>query len=589
MSRSTRFTLLAVALVLVIGGGLFAVVRNFARHENARQAEYKMRPRVTLTRPAADAERVVPVTGIVAEITIPTSAGVDPSTLAAGVTVVRERDGQTVPALANTTGAGDAIIIKPLHLLDPGERYTFNVTEQLKDTSGASFVPYSMSFRVATDFKLETFPAAFKKVKLDVSLDRNSFTALALGPDGSLYAGTFAGMIMRYKINADGTLTALPPIATVLKANHGPRLVTGIQFDPKSTAAAPVLWVSHGQFVAPNDKNLIEGADDWTGKISRISGSDLSKYQDVVVNLPRAWKDHLNFQLRFGPDGAIYFDQGSHTSNGAPDRKWGFRPERKLSGAMLRLDVSKIKALPLDVKTEEGGTYDPAAPDAPLTLYATGVRSGYSLLWHSNGHLYTAVNGAAGNDGHAPASPDGTTPGIANVKATMDDVLLDVKPGFYYGQPNPTRGQYALMGANPTDARDPEEVPEYPVGVQPDPNYHLPAFVFGKNYSANGLIEYHAPAGSDAKANSLDGFILTTRYSDGDDILALRLDSQGRVVESIAGLNGCTEFSDPLDLIEDPKTGNIYVAEYKGRTIALLKPVPGGESHAAWRIPNTTR
>ena len=35
------------------------------------------------------------------------------------------------------------------------------------------------------------------------------------------------------------------------------------------------------------------------------------------------------------------------------------------------------------------------APDAPLTLYASGVRVGYDMLWHSNGSLYTAVNGSA--------------------------------------------------------------------------------------------------------------------------------------------------------------------------------------------------
>ena len=42
-------------------------------------------------------------------------------------------------------------------------------------------------------------------------------------------------------------------------------------------------------------------------------------------------------------------------------------------------------------------------------------------------------------------------------------------------------------------------------------------------------------------------------------------------------------FSDPLDIVEDLQTGNLYVAEYAGRQITLLVPKPGAVSKRAFR------
>ena len=42
----------------------------------------------------------------------------------------------------------------------------------------------------------------------------------------------------------------------------------------------------------------------------------------------------MNNQIAFGPDGCVYWSQGSHTAMGAPDQKWGGnRVERLLSAA----------------------------------------------------------------------------------------------------------------------------------------------------------------------------------------------------------------------------------------------------------------
>jgi hypothetical protein len=83
--------------------------------------------------------------------------------------------------------------------------------------------------------------------------------------------------ILRYKVAADGTLSAPSIIPTIQQANQGPRLITGLRFDPSSTPENLVLWVSHGAMA-------LEKAPHWTGKISRLTGSSLSACQDVVIH-----------------------------------------------------------------------------------------------------------------------------------------------------------------------------------------------------------------------------------------------------------------------------------------------------------------
>lgn len=582
-------TAFAVVALVVISVVTWRGAQRFGQRELAIAKAEAERPSVTGTRPAAGDGAVLPNAFVSCDVNLPTpGAGIDVKTMSdrsvrlykAGVT------DRPIPARLNSSGAGDAIVLQPTALLEPGTRYVFEVTDQLKDTAGGAFKPFRMMFTTASVTRTESYPVAFEKLQMPHTqvlmpgTDMPSaYTSLAFGPDGRLYAGTFDGRIMRFDVAEDGTLSPPEAITTVQQANQGPRIVTGLVFDPRSTAAEPILWVGHGQMAF--NEGRIEGADDWTGKISMLSGSSLSSYQDVVVNLPRAWKDHLNFQMAFGPDGAIYFCQGSHTSTGADDKKWNFRPERLLTAAVLRLDPAKLKQTPLDVKTEEGGTYDPSAPDAPLTVYATGVRSGFDLLWHSNGKLYTGLNGAAagGNTPGIDANANGqSVPAIFDIRETTHDLLLSIERGGYYGHPNPVRRQFVLMGGNPTPAADPQEISSYPVGIRPEPDFKLPAYDFGFNVSPNGLCEYRGGAFD----GRLDGCILVTRYSGGKDVIVLRPGPDGRVVEATTNIDGLTGFADPLDIVQHPRTGLLYVAEYSGRQITLLRPRPGATSAAVF-------
>jgi len=583
MKTNYLVTAVAVATIGVSSVLLYQAANKFGQREVAMAKAEGVRPAVTFTRPGTGESGVLPNAFISCDVILPnTGAGVDASTMnESSVRLLKADTMLPVKSRLNTSGAGDAIVLQPLELLSPKTQYIFEVNDKLRDTRGASFRPYKFTFTTAAVSRTESFPVAFEKVSMPATKVMmpgrdmpSAYTGLAFGPDGKLYAGTFDGRIFCFEVKADGTLGNPQTISTIQAAAQGPRIITGITFDPKSSASDPILWVGHGQMAF--NEGRIEGADDWTSKISVLSGPSLSSCQDVVINLPRAFKDHLNFQMAFGPDGALYFCHGSNTSNGEPDKKWNFRPERLLTAATLRLDPKLIKQTPLDVKTEDGGTYNPSVADAPLTIYATGVRSGFDLLWHSNGNLYTGLNGAAAG-GNAPgnaAAGKPVVPPIYDIKETTHDLLLKIERGKYYGHPNPIRGEFVLMGGNPTKDADTQEIKSYPVGVNPELNFAPPVFDFGYSVSPNGLTEYRG----NAFGGKLNGKILVTRYSGGKDIIVLTPAADGSIAEATTGIDGFTQFSDPLDIVQHPSTGNLYVAEYGGRQITLLRPNEKGVS-----------
>src|SRR5680860_157694 len=323
------------------------------------------------------------------------------------------------------------------------------------------------------------------------------------------------------------------------------RLIIGLVFDPSSTADNLVAYITHS-------KASITGGPEWDGKLTKLSGPDLSTVEDVLIHLPRSVNDHLTNSIIFDSQGDMFINQGSNSAGGAPDGNWGNRPERILSGAVLKLELDKLpNSLPLSVYTTDdiavingaptgsltmsNGTYNPYATNSPLTIFATGIRNAYDLVWHSNGWLYVPTNGTAGNNNSSPNSPstadytlarriDGLTtlPSVPalNGGETQKDWLFKTKGGSYHGHPNPYRGEFVLNHGGISYSGLPgqaetsyTDVAKYPDNLQPDPNYREPAFDFGKNKSPDGAIEYK----SDAFGGKLQGLLMVVRFSGQDD------------------------------------------------------------------------
>lgn len=344
--------------------------------------------------------------------------------------------------------------------------------------------------------------------------------------------------------------------------------------------------------------------------MTRLSGPNLETVQDVVIGLPRSSKDHVTNSVAFNPaePGVVYFIQGSNTAMGAPDSSWLWQPERVLSGAVLRLDTNLLGSLPLNVQTEDGGSYNPFAPNAPLTIYATGTRNSYDLVWHSNGNLYVPANGSRYGgvvprynsipgtcenriDGRPYTGPildspsdvpdaeyltaGGRTDGW-EIDQTLHDYLFKIEEGGYYGTPNPARCEWILNGGGVgLPGRPTTEVEQYPDTVAPDPNYRGPAGDFGEGISPNGAIEYKGDA-----FPALKGRLLVTRYSRYDDVVGVTFGADGNETAQTPIVLTDPSFLDPLDITESPTTGYLYVSlfnELGGATapkagITLLRP-----------------
>ena len=536
------------------------------------------RPSVVLVDPKNSSQNVSENTSISTSVLKLPNGGINNSTITSNtVYLIEAGTGALVASNVNGTGGGDAITLVPSSSLKLNTTYNFNITDGVKDLSGASIVPYASTFTTSSASTSEIINVKFDKVVLPNATGHHS--SLTIGPDGKLYALNIDGLIKRFSINSDGTL-ATPDTLYSLQDEYGtrqPQLSIGFTFDPSSTPTNLVAWITHCSFVFLNGPA-------WDSKLTRLSGNNLQTVQDVLINLPRSAKDHLTNSIAFGPDKALYFSQGSNSAMGSPDKTWNYRIEHLLSGTILRLDISKLGHLPLDVKTVEGGgNYNPYAPNAPLTIYASGFRNAYDLVWHSNGNLYVPTNGSAAG-GNTPASIHGilrtdgspyngpSVPMLKNVQETQNDFLFRVEKGGYYGHPNPLRGEYVLNGGNPTPSVDPAEVDDYPIGTKPDANWRGYSFDFQNNKSPDGAIEYK----SNTFNGALKGKLLIVRYSQHDDIITLSPGGpKNDIVRSIDGtsIEGFSGFIDPLDLTEDVRTGNIYVSEYGGDgRIVLLRP-----------------
>jgi glucose/arabinose dehydrogenase len=370
------------------------------------------------------------------------------------------------------------------------------------------------------------------------------------------------------------------------------RTIVGLTFDPKSTATNLILWVTDNyMYTGSND------VPDWSSKLDRLTGANLQTGQNVLLNLPRSAHDHEANSIAFGPDGALYFAMGSNSGMGYADQAWANRSEVELSGAILRVDTAALPTtLPLDVKTTDGGgTYNPWATGAPVTLYATGVRNAFDLVFHSYGQLYAPTNGsAAGANLPAVANPlpatcanrsDAGTAGpyaytgptfstIFGNPNAQTDFIHKIAKGGYYGHPNPSRCEFIAYGGNPTSGTDAWEDTQYPVGVQPDRNYRA-ADVYdgGMHASADGTIEFK----SNVFGGKLKGKLLIVRYSASKDIeVADPSGPNGTITGIVTGVTGFNGFSEPLDITENPNgSGILYVTELGGYDIKLLRPIAG--------------
>ncbi|MDZ4286389.1 MAG: PQQ-dependent sugar dehydrogenase [Prosthecobacter sp.] len=240
----------------------------------------------------------------------------------------------------------------------------------------------------------------------------------------------------------------------------------------------------------------------------RISVLDSGKVRDLVTGLP-SLGDHQNNQMAMGPDGKLYFGQGTATNSGivgADNHKMGWLQKHP--------EVHDVPPTDIQIKTEsyasglEGqeqartAAFQPFSKAPPATdqsatvtgnvkangtilrmnpdgtgleVYASGLRNPYGLVWTPDKKLYATENGF---------DDRGSRP-IANDK---EDIYL-IKQGAFYGWPD------FASGIPVTDARFKPEGKEQPQFLLVDhPAVEKPQWTFPKHSAITKLDV--APEGS---------------------------------------------------------------------------------------------
>lgn len=385
-------------------------------------------------------------------------------------------------------------------------------------------------------------------------------TACEVGPDGHLYVlaaqrrdRLAQSTLTRYHLDKQGIPTGETTL--IYTWPDAADLAMGITFLPEIVSSSVTAYVSVNYgYQSAGEAHRRR----WGGRIEelRIPHRGRTRVRAVIVNLPVGYYG-VN-DITMGPNRKLYICVGASTASGGTGVNSAENEERPLSGTILQADINRIRGV-LDVKTSGGGRYNPYSADALLRIYGRGLRQAWDCVWHPNGRLYSCVNQ---NDTNARTGSGAGIPDLRNIKPA--EFLAIVQPERTYGFPNASRGEYVLMGGNPTPKVDSFwEIRRYPTGIHPPKSFdpgllHRIDDIGGS--SANGMIAYRAPG-------PLQGRLLACFYgrSGKGQIYSFDLGHDGRVVgqKPLADLKGAPiSILNCLDLTEHPTAGHLYVTKY---------------------------
>ncbi|HZM86043.1 MAG TPA: PQQ-dependent sugar dehydrogenase [Blastocatellia bacterium] len=319
----------------------------------------------------------------------------------------------------------------------------------------------------------------------------NGPVSLAFDSRGRLFVGTYNGRILIMLDNdEDGRLDQIKTFATGLIQP------LGLEFR------------ANGDLFLTN--NELFGA----GRIIRLrdlNGDDVADESTIIIDGLPSEGDHQTDRLKFGPDGLLYFGQGSSTDAGTPDP--GRPGERPLNASILRIDVD----------------------NPTISVVATGLRNPFGMAFHpENGQLFT-TDGGSGELGQA----QDTSP--------LEEINWIVM-GSHYGFPGcegpPNAGNPACAGVRGPIATFAPHLTPTSIAFYTGPQ---------AGDSANQMLVTlfkHLPG----QGGDLQRFILTGSAATGFQTT--------RVEPSIIEFGLIDPNDGPVDTAIDPISGDIYVARF---------------------------
>ena len=361
-------------------------------------------------------------------------------------------------------------------------------------------------------------------------------TTLQFGPDGRLYVAQQDGLIRIYDVTqpSPGQWAAVEAqTVSLIKdiPNHNDdgslntlineRQVTGLLVT--GTTANPVIYVTSSD---PRISDFADiNLDTNSGILSKLTWNGIAWTKvDLIRGLPRSEENHSPNGMVLSADGSkLYLAQGGNTNEGAPSHFFSNTAEYALSAAMLEIDLVSLQAIPDKVFTyapgvtstykydlptlddptvsnngasgnETAGGLDVGGPfggndglnqailpaDAPLRIFATGLRNAYDVVLTQSGKLFTVDNGSNAFLGGAPILDANGKPTnqFNNGGVGSPDFLYLLSNGSYYGHPDPTRGNQTGAILSYSDGSQPQVVATLPnaaaavpTGVQIAPGF----------------------------------------------------------------------------------------------------------------------
>ncbi|MBE9045664.1 hypothetical protein IQ255_14830 [Pleurocapsales cyanobacterium LEGE 10410] len=513
----------------------------------------------------------------------------------------------------------------------------------------------------------------------------NNPTSLQFGPDGRLYVAEQNGTINAFTVelqNGEYVATAHEELvlgngAEVVKSiqnhnddgsdsNDGDRQVTGLVVS--GTATNPVLYVSSSdpRIGVFNDQNL----DTNSGVLTRLTWNGTAwEAVDLIRGLPRSEENHSVNGMVLSADGTkLYLTVGGNTNNGAPSNFFTYAGEYALSGTVLEIDLTDLNSRPIltdpaggqngtarqyiyDLPTlddpnienitdgvgEDAAGMDENGPwggndglnmailpaDAPMRIFADGLRNQYDIVLTQSGQLYTVDNGSNADLGGNPVDAGGTPTeqsGAGEATNTPNDggtgdpePLFLLQDGGYYGHPAPARANQDLPwtayndngnpdgslstnsvnsladlvpeGVNIADGYiiDPSKFTDDPTrlaqsGVRIERDSPESNSIANLGSSSNGLVEYT----SDVFDGALQGSLIVTQFN--GNVTLLNLNDAGTALEplvdptegnAVIDEDGIfpliTGLSNPLD-VTTGADGTIWIAELGSNQIKVIAP-----------------